>query len=74
MLFLFKQFDRTLMVYELFRDFSPSITCTSTHDINPEQKNYFGFNECISSSISNHSLYTEEVHFGASGDTVVESK
>ncbi|KAL4104865.1 hypothetical protein QTP88_020141 [Uroleucon formosanum] len=53
------------------KDFSPSITCTSTPDINPEQKNDFGFNECNSSSISNHSLYTQEY---ISDDTVVESK
>jgi len=59
------------MVYELFRDFSPSITCTSTPNINIEQKNDFGFNECYSSSISNHSLCTEEY---ISDDTVVESK
>lgn len=61
------------MAYELFRDFSTSITYTSTPNINPEQKNYFGFNECNSSSISNHSLYTETEEY-ISNDTVVESK
>lgn len=59
------------MVYELFSDFSPPITCASTPNINTEQKNDFGFNECHSSSISNHSLYTEEY---ISDDTVVETK